>query len=101
MKAYTRDITQAYVQSDSNLERTIYLKPPQEVNIATVEVLKAVEPLCSIAESGRHCYLTYIDDDLRGLGIERPPVDPFLLCKRAKSGLRGLLILQLDDSLGI
>lgn len=54
MTAYSRDIMQAYVQRGSNLERTIYLQPPHEMNFASNEVPKVVKPLYSIPESGLH-----------------------------------------------
>lgn len=40
MKKFTRDVTQVYVQSRSNLEREVYILPPKELGLAPKTVLK-------------------------------------------------------------
>lgn len=71
------------------------------MNLGTTEVLKVVRPLYGIPESGMNWDLTYIDHHLGHLGMERPTVDSCLLYKRSDTRLQGLIILQVDDSLGI
>lgn len=54
------DISQAYTQCETMLERDLYLKAPQEINFDPYMVLKAIKPLYGIkAESGLHWYMAY------------------------------------------
>ena len=57
--AYIRDILQANIQSESNLERPVYLEPPKEMQLTGNQVLLAKKPLYGIPESGLHWYVTY------------------------------------------
>ena len=57
--SYVRDISQAYVQSQTHLERLVYLRPPKEMGIASDELPLARKPLYGIPESGLHWFLTY------------------------------------------
>ena len=52
--AYIRDISQAYFQSESDLERHVYLEPPQEMQLSKDRVLLARKALYGIPESSLH-----------------------------------------------
>lgn len=101
MTLYTRDITQAYVQSRTKIERTVHLRPPMEMGLSEGVVLKVVKPLYGIPESGLHWYLTYLEHHMTKLGMRRSRTDPCLLLGTDADGLRGMIILQVDDSLGL
>ena len=58
-KSYVRDISQAYIQSNSALERPIYLRPPREMGLGHDEILLASKLLYGIPESGLHWFITY------------------------------------------
>lgn len=64
-------------------------------------VLKVVKPLYGIPESGLHWYLTYLNHHLRTLGMKRSRVDLCVLYRRTGSKLEGVIVRQVDDSLGI
>lgn len=49
---YVRDISQAYIQSETKLECSVYLEAPKEMNLDDDEVLIARKPLYGIPESG-------------------------------------------------
>lgn len=51
---YTRDITQAYIQSKTSLSRNIFVTPPVELNQPPNVLLKILKPLYGIAEAGTH-----------------------------------------------
>ncbi|POS83447.1 hypothetical protein EPUL_004675 [Erysiphe pulchra] len=55
---YLREISQAYVQSITKLNRNFYIKPPQvlkeELGLAKDTVLKVVKPLYGVSEDGNH-----------------------------------------------
>lgn len=101
MESYTRDITQAYVQSNTMLERNVYIKAPPELDLPDGFVLKVVKPLYGIPESGLHWYLTYLTHHLDTLHMTRSKSDPCVLIKRSKGQLEGLILLQVDDTLGL
>lgn len=96
----TRDITQAYVQSRSRLERPVFIKPPKEMNLPKDTVLRVVRPLYGIPESGLHWYLTYLDHHVGRLGMKQSRADPCFLMKHREDGtIDGVVVLQVDDSL--
>lgn len=101
MTPFLRDITQAYVQSDSTLERDVYLKPPPEMNLPPGSVLKVMKPLYGIPESGLHWYLTYLHYHLERIGMTRSTVYPCVPYKYEDEGLVGIIVLQFDDSFGV
>lgn len=57
---YLRDVTQAYTQSTTKLNRNIFAKPPKELNLPKNIVLKINGPLYGVPESGTHWYGTYM-----------------------------------------
>lgn len=50
---YIRDISQAYVQSLTKLNREFYATPPKEMNLGDW-ILKVIKPLYSIPEAGNY-----------------------------------------------
>lgn len=64
---YTRDITLAYVQSHTPLERDVYIRTPTELGLGPGQVLKVVKPLYGNPESGLLWYLTYLAHHLEVL----------------------------------
>jgi hypothetical protein len=58
MELYLRDITQAYVQSRSILNRDFYVQPSPELiklmGISNDCILKVVKPLYGVPEAGNH-----------------------------------------------
>lgn len=99
MSCHTRDITQAYTQSVTSLERDVYIRPPVELNLPKEKVLKVVKPLYGIPESGLHWYLTYMEHHTDRLGMSRSRADPCLLFRHDFDRLSAMVILQVDDSL--
>jgi hypothetical protein len=55
---YLRDISQAYVQSATNLNREFYVRPPRELQnelgLGEDSVLKVLKPLYGVPEAGNH-----------------------------------------------
>jgi len=99
-KSYVRDILQAYIQSESNLERMIYIKPPEEMNLSHNEILLVKKPLYGIPESGLHWFATYQSHHIEKLGMKASKGDVCVLYKTDDSRLTGVTILQVDDSFG-
>jgi hypothetical protein len=97
---YLRDISQAYVQSTSLLNRDFYIKPPRELatklNLEEGSVVKVLKPLYGVPESGNHWYKTYHSHHVKELSMEQSTYDPCLLYSNDPFGLVGL---QTDDTL--
>jgi hypothetical protein len=97
---YIRDISQAYVQSHSYLERPVYLEAPPEMEVAENHVLVAQKPLYGIPESGLHWFLTYHGHHCKLLGMQESTADMCLLYRHDPDGGTNMTVLQVDDSLG-
>lgn len=64
-------------------------------------VLNFVKPFYGIPESGLHWYLTYLNHHINELGMTRSRADPCVLYRRTGTVLDGVIVLQVDDSLGV
>ena len=101
-KLYLRDVTQAYVQSTSNLNRDFYIRPPMEfatmlgIRPNSDTILKVVKPLYGVPEAGNHWFATYHGHHIDKLGMTQSTYDPCLLYKSDPLGVIGI---QTDDTL--
>ncbi len=71
----TRDITKAFVQSDTGLRRSIYMHPPKELNLKKDMVLTILKPLYGLPESSLHwfnCYSKHHKEKLNLSDLLRP-----------------------------
>jgi hypothetical protein len=100
-KLYLRDISQAYVQSITKLNRDFYIKPPRELGlelgIEKGSILKVIKPLYGVPEAGNHWFKTYYNHHVKELGMKPSTYDPCLLWHNQESF--GLVGLQTDDTL--
>jgi len=102
---YLRDISQAYVQSTTSLNRDFYVKPPQELKLQKGSILKVVKPLYGIPEAGNHWFKTYYQHHLDNLHVRPSTYDPCLLYvndfnpNKEEQGHFAVVGLQTDDSL--
>jgi hypothetical protein len=101
-KLYLRDISQAYVQSTTTLNRNFYVRPPVELadqlNLQDDSVLKVVKPLYGVPEAGNHWFKTYHSHHIKNLQMQQSTYDPCLLYSTDPFGVVGL---QTDDTLFI
>jgi hypothetical protein len=51
---YLRDITQAYTQSKTQLNRDFFVRPPAELKLKDGSILRVVKPLYGVPEAGNH-----------------------------------------------
>jgi Reverse transcriptase (RNA-dependent DNA polymerase) len=97
---HLRDITQAYVQSETNLIREFYIEPPVEMGLSKDVILKVVKPLYGIPEAGNHWFSTYHKLHTDILNMKTSTYDPCLLYRRGKDGtIDGITGMQTDDTL--
>lgn len=95
---FTRDITQAYIQSGTALELEVYIAAPKELDLGNEIVLRVMKQLYGIPESGIHWYLTYLEYHVDRVGMQRTRADPCVLYGRQSGQLEGLVLLQVDES---
>lgn len=99
-KLYLRDISQAYVQSTTNLNREFYIRPPRELQtelgLGEDSVLKVLRPLYGVPEAGNHWFKTYHSHHINQLNMDQSTYDPCLLQSNEPFGIVGL---QTDDTL--
>lgn len=103
MHCELRDITQAYVQSKDKLLRTLYAKPPKELEdkFPLGTILRVVRPLYSAAESGLYWFKTYHNHHKNKLKMRTSTYDPCLLITNEGQEVFGITGLQTDDTLSI
>jgi hypothetical protein len=99
-KLYLRDVTQAYVQSTTTLNREFYVRPPAEMasQLPAGSLLRVVKPLYGIPEAGNHWFKTYHDHHIKKLNMTTSTYDPCLLHTNQDQGF-GLVGMQTDDTL--
>lgn len=99
-----RDISQAYTQSETEVMRRVYVRPPKEYGLPTGVLLRVDKPLYGLPEAGVHWFKTYHDHHLNKLNMSHAPHDLCLLFtpgvadKKSKKP-NGISCLQTDDSL--
>ena len=85
IKLYLCNVTQAYVQSISDLNRDFFICPPPELITmmgASPEcILKVVKLLYSIPEAGNHWFVTYHKYHINTLAISESTYNPCLIHK--------------------
>ena len=57
LQFFTRDISQAYTQSDTRMKRPVFVKAPKELGLSDDMVLRVDLPLYGIPEAGVHWFL--------------------------------------------
>ena len=99
-KLYLHDVTQAYVQSNSNLNRDFYIRHPSELitmlGTSSDRIFKVVKPLYGVSEAGNHWFMTYHSHHINKLSMTQSTYDPCLLYKSDPFGTVGL---QTNDTL--
>lgn len=90
--AYTRDISQAYIQSETTLNRSVYVNAPAEMELPSDKLLLVKKPLYGIPESGLHWFMTYHRHHTDHLKMKQTCGDSCVLYKRQTNQLDGITI---------
>ena len=96
---YLRDITQAYVQSSTSLNRQFYIRPPIEFGLQNGTVMKVIKPLYGVPEAGAHWFNTYHTHHINKLSMMESTYDSCLLYTDGNDKGFGVVGLQTDDTL--
>ena len=100
---FCRDVSQAYLQSETSIQQQIYVRPPPELGLDQGHLLRVARPLYGIPEAGVHWFSTYHRHHTKNLAMTPAAYDPCLLyspgaMNEHKSGPRGITCLQTDDT---
>ena len=100
---WLRDITQAYVQSNSSLQRKILASLPKQLEgqYPRDTVMEVIKPLYGLAEAGTHWWATYQSHHLKLLQMRTSTYDPCLLISRPENEQFAVVGMQTDDTLGL
>jgi Reverse transcriptase (RNA-dependent DNA polymerase) len=90
------DVTQAYLQSASELKRKVFVNP-NCIDLKPDELLQIMKPLYGLAESGKYYAQTFIRHHLTHLRMTQTTGDVSLFFKRARGALIGMLGCYVDD----
>ncbi|MDB5910367.1 MAG: polyprotein [Massilia sp.] len=103
MCAWLRDITQAYVQSETPLNRTILAYLPTQIKHHYPEgtVMRVIKPLYGLAEAGTHWWATYHNHHVKKLQMTTSTYDPCLLISTPENPDFACVGMQTDDTLGM
>ena len=99
VRLYLRDITKAYVQSTSDLNRDFYIRPPPELIVllgASPDcIIKVMKSLYDVPKAGNHWFATYHPHYKEKLGMTEFTCDFCLY----RSDPLGIVEMQTDDTL--
>ena len=96
---YLRDISQAYIQSTTHLNREFLVRPPVELGLHSDAILKIIKPLYGVPEAGNYWFSTYHSNHCEKLSMTQSTYNPYLLyTKNSSSGFR-IVGLQTNDTL--
>jgi hypothetical protein len=96
--AYLRDITQVYTQSETELNRQFYVRPPQELRLPEGKILRVVKPLYGVPEAANHWYGTYYRHHIGRLGMKPSTYSPYLLYTTDDKTGFGVVGIQTGDA---
>lgn len=96
-RIWSQDISQAYLQSASELIRDVYLKPGKDLEIEGGKLLKLLRPLYGLSDSGDYWNTTFSDHIKNDLGMKATLEDYSFFFKKARKQLIGLMGTYVDD----
>lgn len=103
---FTRDVSQAYVQSTTPVQRPIFIRPPTSLKLSKDILFRVKKPLYGLPEAGVHWFKTYHAHFTAKLGMKPAIHDLCFLYKQkslaikaeSESLVRGITCLQTDDT---
>lgn len=105
-KLWSRDISQAFIQSDEPLHRTVFVRPPKGENVLEQigappnSILKAIKPQYGLPESPGYWWQTFRRWHEIDLKMKSSALDPCLFYKHIDGKLEGIQVTQVDDTVG-
>ena len=102
---WSRDVKQAFIQSEDTLQRELYVKPPKRPEFLSMinqppGLLQAVKPLYGLSESPDNWWQTFKRYHVTTLEMTQSKLDPCFFFKKRDSQLIGLIGTLVDGTLG-
>lgn len=102
-RLFSLDVTQAYLQSDEDLTRALYLQPkPRDVKFFGIDdnqILLLNRPIYGITDAGDYWSVTIDRHSREDLNLSPTKGDPSLYVKHNMKDIDGLLAVYADDEL--
>lgn len=98
-RIWTQDISQAYLQSASELLRDVYLRPSKELSIPAGYILKLLRPLYGLSDSGDYWSATFSKDVKDDLGMKTSASYMDFFFKQAIVKLSRAMGTYVDDTI--
>lgn len=96
---FSTDVTQAYLQSATPLQREVYIKPGKDFGLGPDKLLKLLRPLYGLADSGDYWGATFSRHITEQLGMTPTIGDAAFFYKNEGGRLVGLTSTYVDDAL--
>lgn len=96
---FSTDVTQAYLQSATPLQREVYIKPGKDFGLGSDKLLKLLRPLYGLADSGDYWGATFSQHITKELGMEPTIGDSAFFYKNDGGRLVGMTTTYVDDAL--
>lgn len=105
-KIIVRDITQAFTQADSIIQRSIFIRVPRELNTTPNMLLRNDHLFYGLPKSGLHLFVTYHNCFITRLSMSAAVREPYLFFapgyfskgNRSSSKPRVITALQTEDT---
>ncbi len=103
---WSRDISQAFLQSEDPLRRTVYIRPPkgehilERIGAEPGSLLHAIKPQYGLSDAPGYWWQTFRRWHVEDLGMKPSLLDPCLFYKLNDTELQGIQVTQVDDTLG-
>src|SRR6266702_7691263 len=94
---YLRDISQAYIQSSTHLNKDFFVRPLPELGLKNGLILRVIKPLYSVLETGNHWFNIYYHHHLNKLRMNQSIYNLCLLYMNSNGF--GIIGLQTNDIL--
>lgn len=106
MEFIIRDVSQAFVQSETSIKRPIFVRPPSILGYPHGTLFRVNRPLYGIPEAGIHWFYTYHRYHMNKLNMRPSIYDMCLLytkgcfsiSSKSENTPRGIVCLQTDDT---
>lgn len=98
---FSTDVTQAYLQSAEALQSKIFLTPCKAFQLESDKILKFLNPVYALSESGDYWGRAFSKHLLKDTGMQSCVYDPELFYKHLLQDLIEICDTYVDDTLHV
>lgn len=93
IEAFSRDLTESYVHSETPIERDIYSSAQSHTDLPPDTVFTIVRPLYGLPKRGLHWDPTNTNQHIDSVGMFRTPIDSYGFHRRTNGNLTVIVLL--------